>query len=89
MHSDRERLALSDIRDNLELAKAFAEGLSYEQFLKDRRTFYAVMRRLRSSPKRHAVWRTLRHSLEPLLEIVIQEIRRLDHLQRIDAGGSF
>jgi uncharacterized protein with HEPN domain len=44
MLSDRARLALFDIRDNTGLAKQFVEGLSYEAFQTDRRTFYAVTR---------------------------------------------
>ncbi len=44
MLSNKARLALFDIRDNALLAREFAEGLSYESFAADRRTFYAVTR---------------------------------------------
>lgn len=44
MLSNRARLALFDIRDNLLLAREFAAGLSVEAFKEDRRTFYAVTR---------------------------------------------
>jgi uncharacterized protein with HEPN domain len=44
MLSNRARLALFDIRDNLLLAREFAAGLSAEAFKADRRTFYAVTR---------------------------------------------
>jgi uncharacterized protein with HEPN domain len=46
MFSNKARLALFDIRDNGELAREFIEGLSYEAFTADRRTFYAVTRAL-------------------------------------------
>jgi len=44
MPSDRTRLALFDIRDNVLFAWTFVEGLSQEAFEADRRTFYAVTR---------------------------------------------
>ena len=44
MLSNRARLALFDIRDNLLLAREFAANLSVEAFKADRRTFYAVTR---------------------------------------------
>jgi uncharacterized protein with HEPN domain len=44
MPSDRSRLALFDIRDNVRLAWSFVDGLSEEAFEGDRRTFYAVTR---------------------------------------------
>jgi uncharacterized protein with HEPN domain len=44
MPSDRARLALFDIRDNVLLARQFTEGLTAEAFEADRRTFYAVTR---------------------------------------------
>ncbi len=44
MLSDRARLALFDIRDNLRLAGEFAAGSTLETFTADRRTFYAVTR---------------------------------------------
>jgi uncharacterized protein with HEPN domain len=44
MLSDRTRLALSDIRDNIGLALSFVTGMSSEAFAADRRTFYAVTR---------------------------------------------
>jgi uncharacterized protein with HEPN domain len=46
MLSDRGRLALFDIRDNVILAQSFVQGLSFEEFLSDRRTNYAVTRAL-------------------------------------------
>jgi uncharacterized protein with HEPN domain len=44
MLSDRTRLALSDIRDNIGLALSFVTGMSLKDFAADRRTFYAVTR---------------------------------------------
>ena len=44
MPSDRSRLTLFGIRDNVRLAQAFVDGLSEEDFEADRRTFYAVTR---------------------------------------------
>jgi uncharacterized protein with HEPN domain len=44
MPSDRTDLALLDIRDNILLAQEFIEGVSFEGFQSDRRTFYAVTR---------------------------------------------
>ncbi len=44
MRSERTRLALCDIRDNVQLAQDFAEGLSLDTFAADRRTVYAVIR---------------------------------------------
>jgi uncharacterized protein with HEPN domain len=44
MLSNRARLALFDIRDNIQLAEEFSAGLSFEAFADDRRTFYAVTR---------------------------------------------
>ena len=44
MLSDRARLALTDIRDNIRLAEQFATGLSVEALKGDRRTFYALTR---------------------------------------------
>jgi len=46
MLSNKARLALFDIRDNGELARQFIAGLTYEEFERDRRTFYAVTRAL-------------------------------------------
>ena len=46
MLSNKARLALFDIRENGELACEFIAGLTYEQFERDRRTFYAVTRAL-------------------------------------------
>ena len=113
MSSDRARLALFDIRDNVLLAREFIEGLTAEAFEVDRRTFYAVTRCLeiiseasrRLSPalrNRHPdlpwreimgvgniyrhdydnvaekfVWRTVQHSLAPLLAVVESEIASL------------
>jgi uncharacterized protein with HEPN domain len=44
MPSDRTRLALFDIRDNIGFAREFVSGLSFEEFRNDRRTLYAVIR---------------------------------------------
>jgi Protein of unknown function DUF86 len=44
MLSNRARLALTDIRDNIRLAEQFAGGLSIEALKTDRRTFYALTR---------------------------------------------
>ena len=44
MRSNRARLALFDIRDNILLAREFVIGMSEEAFAADRRTFYAVAR---------------------------------------------
>ena len=44
MLSNRARLALTDIRDNIRLAEQFAAGLSVEALRADRRTFYALTR---------------------------------------------
>ena len=44
MLSNRAQLALFDIRDNIKLAEEFTAGLSFDAFVKDRRTFYAVTR---------------------------------------------
>jgi uncharacterized protein with HEPN domain len=113
MPSDRGRLALFDIRDNVRLAWTFVEGLTEEDFEADRRAFYAVTRCLeiisesarRLSPEMRAkhpelpwraimgagnvyrhdydnvgedfVWRTVQHSLAPLLAVVEEEIAGL------------
>jgi uncharacterized protein with HEPN domain len=44
MPSDRVRLALFNIRDNIGFAREFVAGLSFEAFRDDRRTFYAATR---------------------------------------------
>jgi hypothetical protein len=44
MLSNRARVALSEIRDNIRLAEEFAAELSVEALRADRRTFYAVTR---------------------------------------------
>lgn len=44
MLSDRARVALIDIRDNIRLALGFVAGFSADAFAADRRTFYAVTR---------------------------------------------
>lgn len=44
MPSDRRRLALAAIIENVRLAQGFVSGLSQEAFETDRRTFYAVTR---------------------------------------------
>ena len=46
MLSKKARLALYAIRENGELARDFVAGLSFEEFERDRRTFYAVTRAL-------------------------------------------
>jgi uncharacterized protein with HEPN domain len=44
MLSNRARLALTDIRENIHLAEQFAAGVSVEALKGDRRTFYALTR---------------------------------------------
>jgi uncharacterized protein with HEPN domain len=44
MLSNRARLALTDIRDNIRLAEQFSAGFSEEALRADRRTFYALTR---------------------------------------------
>ena len=44
MLSDGDRAGLSDIAFNIDLAFTFAEGMNYERFADDLRTFYAVTR---------------------------------------------
>jgi len=44
MLSDRDRLALHDLRDNARFAQALLEGVSEAAFEADRKTFYAVTR---------------------------------------------
>jgi uncharacterized protein with HEPN domain len=44
MRSNRARMALFDIRDNIHLAQQFVAGMTEEEFAADRRTFYAVAR---------------------------------------------
>jgi uncharacterized protein with HEPN domain len=44
MLSETERVGLSDILFNIDLANSFAEGFDYERFLADMRTFYALTR---------------------------------------------
>jgi uncharacterized protein with HEPN domain len=46
MPSDRARLALFDIRDNIRLSRQFIEGCSFEVFKENRMIFYAVTRAL-------------------------------------------
>ena len=46
MPSDTAALALLDIRDNGKYAQEFVAGLSLEEFRRDRKTFYAVIRAL-------------------------------------------
>ena len=113
MRSNRAQLALFDIRDNIRLAQQFVAGLTYEEFTKDLRTFYAFARCLEiiseaarrlpaSARNRHPelpwraimgagnvyrhdydnvaedmVWRTVQHSLAPLLTVVENEIGRI------------
>ncbi|WP_420824055.1 DUF86 domain-containing protein [Telmatospirillum siberiense] len=42
--SDRTRQALLDILDNAELACSFVVGMTWQEFVSDRRTFYAATR---------------------------------------------
>ncbi len=44
MPSEAERVSLSDILTNIDFAQTFVDGLDYEAFLGDTRTFYAVTR---------------------------------------------
>jgi uncharacterized protein with HEPN domain len=44
MLSEADRDGLSDILFNIDLANSFAQGLDYEGFLADMRTFYAITR---------------------------------------------
>jgi uncharacterized protein with HEPN domain len=44
MLSESERDGLSDILLNIDLAISFAQGVDYERFLTDMRTFYAITR---------------------------------------------
>ena len=46
MLSSGARMALFDIRDNGGYAQEFIAGLSFDGFVEDRRTFYAVTRAL-------------------------------------------
>jgi len=46
MRSESTLVALQTIRDNVRLARAFVEGLTYEQFRESRLHFYAVTRAL-------------------------------------------
>ncbi len=46
MPSDREQRALSYIQHNIVLAMSFVDGLTYEQFRDDLKSFYAVTRSL-------------------------------------------
>jgi len=47
MLSDTAALALLDIRDNGKYAQEFIGGLSLEEFKRDRKTLYAVIRALK------------------------------------------
>jgi uncharacterized protein with HEPN domain len=44
MHSERSKIRLIQIRDNIRLAQDFVGAMSYAEFLTDTRTFYAVVR---------------------------------------------
>ena len=44
MLSDRDRQALTDIAENIDLAFGFAEGLNEAAFASDRKSYYAVVR---------------------------------------------
>jgi uncharacterized protein with HEPN domain len=46
MPSDRERSALTHIQHNIALAMSFVDGLTYEQFRDEFKSFYAVTRAL-------------------------------------------
>jgi uncharacterized protein with HEPN domain len=46
MLSEKNRLALTDIRENGRLAQEFIAGMTVEMLEADRRTFYALTRRL-------------------------------------------
>jgi uncharacterized protein with HEPN domain len=46
MLSDRARLALFDMRDNIRLCRQFVEGRTLEAFKENRMIFYAVTRAL-------------------------------------------
>lgn len=46
MPSDRARLALYDIRDNIHFARQFIGGANREAFVGDKQKFYAVTRAL-------------------------------------------
>ncbi len=46
MRSNKAAMALFDIRDNAFYARQFVEGLSFEAFKEDLKTFYAVTRAL-------------------------------------------
>jgi uncharacterized protein with HEPN domain len=49
MSSDSDFRRLNDIRHNIELARSFVSGHSYEAFCADQRTVYAVVRCLEIS----------------------------------------
>jgi uncharacterized protein with HEPN domain len=55
MPSDGDRAALSDIASNIDLALTFIEGIDYDRFVEDYRTFYAITRCLEivSEASRH------------------------------------
>jgi uncharacterized protein with HEPN domain len=44
MHSKAVRAALSDIKDNIELARSFVAGSDFARFKDDLKTFYAATR---------------------------------------------
>jgi uncharacterized protein with HEPN domain len=44
MPFDRTFSPLNDIKRNIELARSFVTGMNYEQFLKDQKSVYAVVR---------------------------------------------
>lgn len=46
MPSKDPKIPLNDIKKNIALARQFVAGLSFEDFLNDRKTFYAVIRAL-------------------------------------------
>ena len=73
MRSESAEAALQDIRDNVRLARAFVEGLTFEQFQRSRLHIYGVTRALEivseasrrlpeSLRQRHAdlPWRSIR-----------------------------
>jgi uncharacterized protein with HEPN domain len=73
MLSEKARLALLDIRDNIHLAQRFTQGISFEEFVNSRLHFYAVTRALEIVSE--ASWRLpesfrAKHSTLPLKKIM-------------------
>ncbi len=66
------------MRHNIDLARRFVQGLSYERFRDDELYFYAVTRCLEfifEASRR--VWGTVEKRLPPLLAAVERELRDL------------